>query len=375
MRDSIPLGRVGGIPVGMHWTLIVVLGLVTVDLAGALAATADGATVLVAALAAIGLFVSVLVHELAHAFVARRHGVGVDGITLWLLGGVARIDGDFPSWRAQLEVAVAGPAASLVLSGGLGAAAVLGGALDLPALVVSATAWLAVVNLVLALFNLIPAAPLDGGRVLAAVLWARRGDRERATAGAARVGQVFGVALVLIGVWSLLTGAAGVWFLLLGGFIAAAASAERRVARMHAVAGGVRVRDVMTPVAEPAPGWITVAAFLERFVEGRHAPEAFVIERWEGGTAGVVPVSRLLAVPQHARSSTRVVELAVGLEHLRTACIDDDLAEAWHRPRSGVTLPHIVVVDHGRLVGLVTPDTIARVGAARRSISRGLGRP
>jgi hypothetical protein len=288
---------------------------------------------------------------------------------------VARLDGDFPSWRAQLEVAVAGPAASLVLGGGLGAAALLGGALDLPAIVVSATAWLAVVNLVLAVFNLIPAAPLDGGRVLAAVLWARRGDRERATAGAARVGQVFGGALALVGVWSFVTGGAGMWFVLLGGFILAAATAERRVASLHAVAGGVRVRDVMTPVSEPAPGWLTVAAFLERFVDGRPVPEAFVIERWEGGTAGVVPVSRLLGVPPRARSSTRVVELAVGLEHLRTACIDDDLAEAWQRPRSGVTLPHIVVVDHGRLVGLVTPDTIARVAAARASVSRGRGRP
>jgi hypothetical protein len=128
----------------------------------------------------------------------------------------------------------------------------------------------------------------------------------------------------------------------------------------------------MTPLPEPYPGWITVAAFLDRYVDGRSIPDAFVVERWEGGTDDVVPANRLLAVPPAERATTRVVELAVAMERLRVACIDDDLGEVWSRPRAAVTLPHIVVVDHGRLVGLVTPEAIDRVGAGRAATR---GRP
>ena len=331
MRDSVRFGRVAGIPVGMHWSLAVVLVLLTVNLATALSVTVDGVTVLVAASAALGLFASVLAHELAHAVVARHHGVGVDGITLWMLGGVARLDDELPTPRIQLRVALAGPATSVGLGLLLGAAAVAGGVLDLPPVVVSATGWLAAVNLVLAVFNLVPAAPLDGGRVLAALLWSHHGDRERASITAARVGSCFGWALVAYGLWGLASGGGrGVWPALLGGFIVATAMAELRAASVRSSVRGVLVRDVMTPTPEPHPGWITVDAFLDRFVDGRGSvPDAFLIERWEGGAAGVVTFDRIHAVPPHARSSTRVVELAVALERLRVASPGDDLADAW----------------------------------------------
>jgi Zn-dependent protease len=377
MRDSIRFGRVAGIPVGMHWSLAVVVVLLTMNLATALSATVDGVTVLVALLAALGLFASVLAHELAHALVARHHGVGVDGITLWMLGGVARLDGEFPTPRTQLRVAVAGPAMSVALGLAFGAAAVGGGVLGLPVLVVSAAGWLAAVNLVLAVFNLVPAAPLDGGRVLAALLWSHHGDRERASSTAARVGRCFGWALVAYGVWGFASGGgSGLWPALLGGFIVATASAELHVASVRSRLRGVVVRDVMTPTPEPRPGWITVDAFLERFVDGRTSvPDAFLIERWEGGTAGVVTFDRLQAVAPHARSSTRVVELAVAVERLRVASPADGLAEAWSRSGSAVmVLPHLAVLERGRVVGVVTPDAVERVAAARRPVSRARGR-
>jgi len=377
MRDSIRFGRVAGIPVGMHWSLAVVLVLLTMDLAASLTTTVDGVTVLVAGLAAIGLFASVLAHELAHAVVARGHDVRVDGITLWMLGGVARLDGELPNPRTQLRVAVAGPAMSVALGLAFGAAAVVGAVLDLPLLVVSATGWLAAVNLVLAVFNLLPAAPLDGGRVLAALLWSHHGDRERASTTAARVGRWFGWALVAFGLWGFVSGGGGgLWPALVGGFIVATASAELQVASVRSSVRGVAVRDVMTPTPEPRPGWITVDAFAERFVDGEPAvPDAFLIERWEGGAAGVVTADRLHAVAPHARSSTRVVELAVAVERLRAASPADDLADAWARPASAVTvLPHLAVLERGRVVGVVTPDAVRRAAEARRPVSRARGR-
>jgi len=360
MRASIHLGRFAGVPVGFHWSLLVIAGLLTTDLAfGLLPGSGTAAAVIVAALTVVAFFASVLAHEVAHAVVARRHGVQVRGITLWLLGGVARLDGDIPSAGAELRIAVAGPATSLGLAVGFGVLATAVAALDAPALVVSAIAWLAVVNAVLAVFNLAPAAPLDGGRVLAAALWAYHGDRERATIGAARAGTVFGWLLVVFGVSSFLTGGAiGLWPALLGWFLVNAAKAEAVHARVRRGLRGLTVADAMLPTTG-LPGWLTVDAFLDRHVDG-HTP-AFVVERWEGGVAGVVTLDALRAVQPAERGHTRVVELAVPIEDLRTAAPSDDLAAVWGRPAARARLPHVVVLEHGRVVGLVTPEVVCHV--------------
>jgi Zn-dependent protease len=233
MRDSIRLGRIAGIPVGVHWSLLVIGVLLTVQLAEGLPGTTGAVTILVGAAAAIGLFASVLAHELGHSVVARRAGVRVEGITLWLLGGVARIPGEFPDARAQLRVALAGPLVSVALALGFGAATVIGGALALPEVLVAALGWLALVNAVVTVFNLVPAAPLDGGRILAAVLWMRHGDREGATISAAGAGRVFGWVLIGGGLVGMLNGANTIWPALLGLFVLAAADAERRMAQQR----------------------------------------------------------------------------------------------------------------------------------------------
>jgi Zn-dependent protease len=374
MRANIRLGRVAGIPVGVHWSIVVVLGLLTYDLAVGLTGAVTIVTVVVAASAAVALFESVLAHEIAHSLVARHAGLRVDGITLWLLGGVSRLDGQMPSARAQLQIAIVGPLVSAGLALAFGAVALTGGALELPGALLAALGWLALVNAVVALFNLIPAAPLDGGRVLAAVLWAHHGDRDRATIAAARAGRAMGWLLVALGAWAVAAGAgfAGAWPALLGWFVVSAAGAEGNAASVRRGLHGIRVRDVMTAAPEPRPGWITVGAFLERFVDPAHtAPaDAFVIERWEGGTAGVVTLDRLRAVAPTARPSTRVVELAIPLERLRVASPDDDLADAWSSPGLAVTLPHLAVVDHGRVVGVVTPAGVRCAGAAASTRGR-----
>jgi Zn-dependent protease len=379
MRASVRLGRIAGIPVGMHWSLLMVLGLLTYDLSVGLPGATGVVAVTVAAVVALSLFASVLAHEVAHSVIARRYGVHVDGITLWMLGGVARLDGEIPSAGAQLRIAIAGPAVSAGLAAAFGVVALVGGALEVPAVLLAAVGWLALVNLVVAVFNLIPAAPLDGGRVLAAALWAHHGDRDRANVGAARAGRAFGWFLVVFGIWGFAagTGAGGLWSVLLGWFVLGAAGVEGRAATLRHDLRGMRVRDAMTPAPEPHPGWITVDAFLERFVNGsaagaldEHDPDAFVIERWEGGTVGVVTLERLLAVAPGARHSTRVVELAIPIERLRVAALDDDLATAWSAPGLGSSaVPHLAVVDHGRVVGVVTPEGVR--GALVAAFSRG----
>src|SRR5512139_1938422 len=182
MRQTVRLGRFAGIPVGVHWSVFVIMLLLVQGLAVAIlpAGAAGQAAVVywgVAVVVAVLFLAALLAHELAHALVARHYGVRVRAITLWLLGGVAELDGEAPHARGDLLIALAGPLVSLASAGLFAAAAAFASAWGAGSLAVTALAWLAVVNAILGLFNLLPGAPLDGGRVLAATLWWVRGDR------------------------------------------------------------------------------------------------------------------------------------------------------------------------------------------------------
>ena len=208
MRQSIRLGRIAGIPIGMHWTVVVIAALITDMLLGVLptaiphqsaglywAVAVAGSVLFIAALAA---------HEIAHAIVARRYGVQVRSITLWALGGIAELDWEPPTARADVQIAIAGPATSLAAGIVFGGAAILDRSGHGPAVVTAMLAWLSMMNVALAVFNLLPGAPLDGGRILRGLLWKWYGDRQRASRAAARSGQVLGIGISAIGVLELL---------------------------------------------------------------------------------------------------------------------------------------------------------------------------
>jgi|SRR5436305_534922 Zn-dependent protease len=241
MSESLHLGRIGGIRIGANWSLLPILFLISWSLAVVLLpAAAPGFTGwgywFFALLTAAAFYASLLAHELSHAFLARRHGVAVRGIVLWLFGGVAQLEGDTPDARSELQVAAAGPATSLGIAA---IAAVLAWLLDLvgaSSLMVAAASWLAGVNALLAVFNLLPAFPLDGGRILRALLWRRWSDRLRATAVAAKVGQIAGYGVIAVGALEFLVGGGalgGIWLALVGWFITVAARQqnERVIAR------------------------------------------------------------------------------------------------------------------------------------------------
>ena len=183
LHASFVLGRVAGVEIGVNWSWIVVVGLVGWSLGAVVfpdevPGLSDGTYLAMALIATVLFFASLLLHELGHAVVARREGMEIEGITLWLFGGVARFKGMFPSGGAELRIALAGPAVSLFLGLlFLGAAAVL----PMPDAVDGVVAWLGRINLILLAFNMLPALPLDGGRVLRALLWLRSGDFMRAT--------------------------------------------------------------------------------------------------------------------------------------------------------------------------------------------------
>ena len=175
MTSSITLGRIAGIRIGIHWSWLVVFGLITWSLATAVfpdqnPGLGDSTYIVMAVVAAVLFFTSLLLHELGHAFQARREGMEIDGITLWLFGGVAQFRGMFPTAGAEFRIAIAGPLVSLVLGAGfVGIAVAIAGVEEVDGI----AAWLGYINLALLVFNLLPALPLDGGRVLRSALWAR----------------------------------------------------------------------------------------------------------------------------------------------------------------------------------------------------------
>jgi Zn-dependent protease len=233
MFPTISLGRIAGIRVGIGWSWLLILGLIAWSLAHTVFPREDPhlsrATYAAMGIVAAFLYLaSILLHELGHALQARREGVETDGITLWLLGGVSRFRGDFTTAGAEFRTAAAGPLVSLALGGlFVGLAQVVRS----PIAVEAVAAWLGYMNLILFVFNILPALPLDGGRVFHALLWRASGDRARATRIAAGIGRAFGYLLVAGGValvFSTRDTWGGVWLVLIGWFLSQAAGAEAR---------------------------------------------------------------------------------------------------------------------------------------------------
>ncbi len=230
MNSSFRLGRVAGIEIGVNWSWLIVFGLITWSLATAIFPNANpglghGTYVGMAVVAALLFFLSILLHELGHAVQAQREGIEIVGITLWLFGGVAKFRGMFPSAGTEFRIAIAGPLVSLALGVAfVGAALAMSG----PEQVDAVAAWLGYINLSLLVFNLLPALPLDGGRVLRSALWAARKDFRRATRVAAAIGRGFGFLFIAGGLvlafWT--DPMSGLWLAFLGWFLLSAAWAE-----------------------------------------------------------------------------------------------------------------------------------------------------
>jgi Zn-dependent protease len=362
MKPTVSLGRIFGIKVGVHWSVLVIAGLLAYGLTGGV----NDLELWIVALVAVVFFLgSLLAHELAHSIVARRNGMEVKGITLWLLGGVAQLGSEMPSAGAELRVAAAGPATSIALGVGFFLLAIGGAASGVvSSLVVSAIGWLAFVNIVLAVFNLIPAAPLDGGRILAGALWGIHGDRHRAEITATQAGKVVGYGLVGAGFASLFLDIpfVSIWTALLGWFIVNAASTEQRHARMSQTLGGLRVRDVMSTKPETTRGWVTVEAFADAALIDPPRHQILPVEQWEGGISGIVSLDALRSVAPEDRLTTRVVDVALPLPMIKTTTPDERLVDLVNRP-SEARLPYVLVFTAGELVGVVTPTDLERAAA------------
>jgi len=366
MGESLHLGRFRGISVGVNWSLVPVFVLVAWSLATTLLPSAAPGHAgwgywLFALLTAAAFYASLLAHELGHALLARRHGVGVRGIVLWVFGGVAQLEGDTPSPRAELELAAAGPAVSLALAAaGLGAAAALA-ALRADSLLVAAVGWLGAINALLAVFNLLPAFPLDGGRILRSLLWWRWGDRERATAAAARVGRAGGFVLIALGAVEFLVGGGalgGLWLALIGWFVVSAAAQQRDRYMGGGRAERPRAGEAMNANPTSIPAGLTVAQALEAHVRPTRFA-AFPVIDAERRVLGLVTVERIAALPRESWATTPILAAAVPDRELVRCAAGDRLEEVAARMRAA-DARLALVLENGRLVGILSASDILR---------------
>ncbi|WNM37279.1 site-2 protease family protein [Micromonospora halotolerans] len=378
MRASFRLGRIAGVPVGVNWSVLVIFLLIAWALSASQfprAYPGHSAVAYVAAglAAAVVFFLGLLAHEVAHAVVAKRNGIEVEGITLWLFGGVSELKGEARDPGAELRIAGVGPLVSLIIGLFFGAIAVLLAVAGSHGLLLGALSWLAGINVLLAIFNVLPAAPLDGGRLLRAAVWKATGDRTKASVVASRAGWVLGALLIGLGLWQFLAGSGvgGLWLALIGWFLIGAAGAEERQARMGTALRGIRVADVMTPQPQTASGEMTVADFVDHYLFAyRHSALPLADE---GRPVGLVTLDRVRGVPADRRAATTLAEVSCRADELVLASPDEQLNDLLPRLSQCADGRALVVTDQ-RLVGIVSPSDISRAvqrGSMREQMAAG----
>lgn len=367
-RGDLSLGRILGVQVAISWGLVAISAFFALTLAVNQYPLAfpgrDDAQYWVAGIVTTVLFaLSILVHELGHALVARGEGVGVDGVTLWMFGGLARLTSLPRTAGAEARIALAGPAATGLAAGLFWALASLTSASDRPTLAATMFDWLSRTNLLLLVLNLLPALPLDGGRVLGAAVWGATGRRQTGDAVAARAGWLVGGVLVVAGVVLTRRGdAEGLWALLVGGFVLVSSRDHERHRRMSEWWTGRSVRDVMRVDPPIVEDWMTVEAmFLHLQAQqafGSH--DVFPVRDERGEIVGVVRLVDAIAVPTPERRSVRVLELTEPRRDVPVVGVDEPLL-AVVRDHPEVQHGTVMVVDRtGRIVGVLGPEGLAR---------------
>ncbi|MCC6617416.1 MAG: site-2 protease family protein [Chloroflexi bacterium] len=366
------IGRIAGIELRIHPSWLVIAFLITYSLAVAqfprqFPGWNEGQYWIVAAATAVLFFGSVLAHELSHAMVARRFGMRVDGITLFIFGGATSLEGDSRTPREEALIALAGPATSIAIGLVFIALDLLVPHPQFGALI----GWLGFINIALGAFNLIPGFPMDGGRVLRAVLWRWRGDPLVATRNAAQVGRFLAYLLIAGGVYIALRPGglfSGLWLALIGWFLSNAAEATATQAGVESSLRGITVRDAMDPTPPAVSPNESVADLVqERLLKGEH--RSYLVQYDDGGLAGIVTLSDVRSLPRADWPAARVTDIMTRFADLVVTSPDAPLTDALRaiQEREVDQLP--VLDGEGRSpVGLVTRRGILRLIETRMKL-------
>jgi len=353
------IARIWGIPISVHASWLLVFALV----AGSLAAgyfpahhPEWGAPTrwMLGALTSLAFFASVLVHELGHSRVALRNGIPIRGITLFVFGGVAQIGREPGSPEAEFRIAIAGPLTSLALAALFGGVGAVGG--NAPLVSVPAL-WLARINLAVALFNLLPGFPLDGGRVLRAAVWAWTGSFDRANRTAAAAGEVLALSLIGVGTFRAIGGdvAGGIWMALIGWFLHSAVVAGRAEAALRDLLGGATVSRAMTRECPSIASDLTLERLVSEEVLGA-GRRCFVVAE-DGKLRGLLTLHEVKGVPRDRWDRVTVGEVMQPAQALATVAPEENLLKALEQ-MDDANVAQLPVVDDGQWLGMLDRERI-----------------
>lgn len=360
LEGSWQIGKIIGIPVRIHFSWFVIFGLITWALATQyfpqvapeLPQTTNW---LRGALAALLLFLSVIIHELSHSFVAKRYRIPITSITLFIFGGVAQMKKEPSSPKAELNMALAGPFSSFALGLIFFIFYKLAGNYQgLKAIAY----YLFQLNIILGTFNLIPGFPMDGGRVLRALLWEKSGDYLYATKKASKSGQIIALFFIFLGFISLFTGYLGsVWFLLIGWFLYTAAQSSYQQATTRDILAGVKVKNVMANEVITVNSDISLSELVDNYFL-RYGYGGFPVVEGEK-LIGIISLKEIKGVPKNKWFNTSTKEVLQALDNSLAVSEDDDISmilEKMIQEDKG----RFLVINNGRLVGIITRSGIAR---------------
>ena len=359
-NGNITIGHVWGIPIQINPSLFVILAILTWTLATSLLPEAypelsTTSLWLTGLLTAILFFASILFHELAHALIARRNGVPVVSITLYIFGGIAQLGGKPKSPGAEFAVAAIGPASSVLLAGVFWGLNQLFGDRGYFG---ASTQWLAYINLILAIFNLAPGYPLDGGRILESIVWGITGKQETGVRVAGTAGQIVAYALIAWGAWNVFNGnlVGGIWSVMIGFILHNAATAEKRAFIQQGQLSGTRVSQVMGNVREPEiPAGLMLQDLVEQHILGRGQGSFIVVVA--GNPVGVLSLRDVSQVPRTDWPHMTAGDVMTPLVDLPRVELNDELLTAVQLMDANQLL-QLPVFDGSRLAGLLTRDEV-----------------
>jgi Zn-dependent protease len=371
MNEGFTLTHFREIEIRISWSVLVIVALVTWSLGNnVLPELADGYRdteyFLVAAGLAVAMLVGLVAHELGHSLVAAREGVRVSSVTLWLFGGLAQLEERPANPRSAGRIAIAGPMVSALIG-----VIALSAAAGFDGLAAAAIGWFGVINLALAVFNLLPAFPMDGGRIYQSWWWQRTGDELAATQRAAALGQRIGAVLIGLGVLQALFGGTvgGIWLAMIGWFVREAARAELEQVTVVGPLGDVPITEVMTSHPERVLENASLESFVSEMVlGGRHT--TYPVMTPDGDLTGLVSLEAVRSVDRTLWESTTVGAVATSLGDVATIDLDSSVADALLvADRTGRS--RTLVLDGDRLVGIVAPADLARLIGALHLAGRG----
>lgn len=369
----LPLFKLLGFQVWVDWSWLILALLITWSLAtGVFPALVEdeltpAAFWVMGAAGALGLFISIILHELGHSVVARRFGMQMRGITLFIFGGVAEMTDEPPSAKAEFFMAIGGPIVSVIIGIVMIGITGIGVSMDWPVPVSSVTGWLGWINLLLAAFNMLPAFPLDGGRVLRAVLWYSKNDLRWATRITSNIGAGFGMLLIALGALSLVFGntIGGIWWIILGLFVRGAARSSYQQVLIRRSLEGHPVSDFMSPDPVCVDADIRIDELIDSYFY-RHYHKLYPVTQ-SGRLIGCVSISSVKALERDRWGETRVGDIAQPCDDKNTIAPNEDAMRAIDK-LNRANLSRLMVVDDGQVVGMIALKDLLRFLALKTEL-------